>query len=128
MKKSKLIELLNQLEDDPEIMLWNGYASDWMDVDKKLVDTDQVKMTFEHYINSVEIEEKIDRKDWDYTLSPEQRERLKKSYLKDVCWESNDWVCEEDIENKRYKSRRVVYLQAKTRGVSTWDRMGTIEY
>jgi hypothetical protein len=33
MKKSKLIEMLNRLEGDPEIKLWNGMVGDWMDMD-----------------------------------------------------------------------------------------------
>lgn len=30
MRKNKLIELLNEIDGNPEIVTWNGYVGDWM--------------------------------------------------------------------------------------------------
>lgn len=128
MKKSKLIELLNALEGDPEIVLWNGYVEDWQDIDKDLADADQVKMTREYFIQTIEWESQIDRKDWDYTLPESEVEVLKKSYRRDVEWQVSAYVSEQDIKEKRYKSRRVVYIKPKLRGEHSFDRMGGMEY
>lgn len=46
----------------------------------------------------------------------------------EIQWELNEYVSEEDIANKRYKKKSVVFIQPKKRGVSTFDRSGTIEY
>lgn len=128
MKKSKLIELLNSIEGDPDILFWNGYVGDWQDVDKKLVETEQVKMTLNNYIHSVELQEQCVRKNWDYTLPESEVESLKKMYRRHIEWESNDYVTSEDIKEKRYKTRRVVYIQPKLRGQNSWDRIGSMEY
>lgn len=128
MKKSKLIELLNSIQGDPDVVLWNGYVEDWQDIDKDLADTDQVKMTREYFIKSIELEAQIDRKDWNYTLPANEVEELKKSYRRNVEWQVGAYVSEEDIKEKRYKSRRVVYIKPKIRGEHSFDRMGGMEY
>ncbi len=51
MKKSKLLELINSIEGDPDILLWNGYVEDWseerafLDI-SGLVKADLVKNSF----------------------------------------------------------------------------------
>lgn len=47
MKKDKLIKLLLSIEGNPDILLWNGYAMDWMDI-KGLEEAELVKMTKEY--------------------------------------------------------------------------------
>ena len=43
-------------------------------------------------------------------------------------WECNEFVTQEDIETGRYMEKPVVYINAKKRGVSTWERLGNIHY
>jgi hypothetical protein len=43
-------------------------------------------------------------------------------------WEMNPYVTLEDVEAKRYSLKKVLIHQAKVKGESTWDRMGSISY
>ena len=72
-------------------------------------------------------EEKIKKKDWDYEIPQEELPLLEKQYRK-FQWESNEFVTSEDIASKRYKMKKVIYIDAKTRGVKTFDRFGSIKY
>ena len=128
MKKSKLIEMLNRLEGDPEIKLWNGMVGDWMDISKELVPSDLVKQTLEHWLEMCRIEACKDRQDRDYQLPAEEVARLKKDYNKVNTWELNPFVTLEDVKEKRYKLKNIYILNAKRKGVTDFDRVGDIEY
>jgi len=127
MRKSKLIELLNAIEGNPEIKLWNGYVGDWMDVDDALVPATLVKQTFDHYVEMVRLERCRDLRNWDIQLSDEEVAELKR-YYKRLQWECNQFVDEEDVKEKRYSQKNIIYINAKRRGVGSWDRLGTMEY
>jgi hypothetical protein len=128
MKKSKLIEMLNRLEGDPEIKLWNGMVGDWMDIDRELVPSDLVKQTFAHWLEMCRVEECKDRRDWDYQMPAEEVARLKKDYNKVNTWELNPYVTLEDVQEKRYSLKNIYILNAKTKGVKSFDRLGEIDY
>ena len=128
MKKSKLIEMLNQLEGDPEIKLWNGMVGDWMDIDRELVPSDLVKQTLEHWLEMCRIDDCRDRRDWDYQLPAEEVAALKKDYNKVNTWELNPFVTLEDVREKRYTLKNIYILNAKTKGVKAFDRLGDIDY
>ena len=128
MKKSKLIEMLNRLEGDPEIKLWNGMVGDWMDIDRELVPSDLVKQTLEHWLEMCRIDDCRDRRDWDYQLPAEEVVRLKKDYNRVNTWELNPFVTLEDVKEKRYKLKNIYILNAKTKGVKAFDRLGDIDY
>jgi len=128
MKKSKLIEMLNRLEGDPEIKLWNGMVGDWMDIDRELVPSDLVKQSLEHWLEMCRIQECRHRRDWDYQLPAEEVAALKKDYNKVNTWELNPFVTLEDVQEKRYKLKNIYILNAKTKGVKAFDRLGDIDY
>lgn len=128
MKKSKLIEMLNTIPGNPDIILWNGMVGDWMDIAPAPVEGSLVKMSFESYVRHVEFEHKRDRNDFDYKLSAEQITELKKSYRQHYGWECNEFVTTEDVKSGRYKEKTVYYINAKKRGISTFDRLGDISY
>lgn len=128
MKKSKLIEMLNQVSDDAEIKLWNGFVCDWVDLKTELVPVMLFKMTESYYIEVVRQERAIYNKDWDYKLSIEEVANLKKLYKKVCKWEENQFVIDDDVHEGRYKAKVVYMLQAKPKGVTTWDRGGDISY
>ena len=128
MKKSKLIEMLNRLEGDPEIKLWNGMVGDWMDIDRELVPSDLVKQTLAHWLEMCRVEECKDRRDWDYQMPAEEVARLKKDYNKVNTWELNPYVTLEDVQEKRYSLKNIYILNAKTKGVKSFDRLGEIDY
>lgn len=128
MKKSKLIEMLNRLEGDPEIKLWNGMVGDWMDIAPKLVPSDLVKQTRAHWLEMCRLQECRDRQDWDYQLPDEEVAQLKKDYNKVNTWDLNPYVTLEDVKEGRYSVKTIYLLNTKTRGVKTFDRLGNIDY
>lgn len=131
MKKDKLIDLLNSLEGNPDILLWNGMVGDWMDIDKELIESDLVKETFEHYKESCRLEDIRDNPDlgWDYQLSEEKIIKLRKYYKKNVAvWASNEFITEEYIRDKLYTKKTVFFINPKTRNETYFDRQGFINY
>ena len=128
MKKSKLIEMLNKLEGDPEIKLWNGMVGDWMDISTELVPSDLVKETLEHWLEMCRLEECIERKDWQYQMPKEEVERLTKNYPKLHKWELNPYITLEDVKKKHYRLKKIFILQAKVKGEKYYDRIGDISY
>jgi hypothetical protein len=128
MKKDKLIKMLQDIPGNPDIVLWNGMVGDWMDISPKPIEQELVKQSFDHFVRHVEFERKRDKNDFDYKLPAVEVEKLKSSYRRHYSWELNEFVTEDDITSGSYKAKRVVVINAKPRGVSTWDRLGKIEY
>jgi hypothetical protein len=128
MRKSDLIKILTELEGNPDIVLWNGMVGDWMDIDKHLIEGTLVRQTLDGYIESVQLEQCVDRKDWDYKLPESEIAELKQLYKRNIGWEDNGFVTDEDVEKKRFTQKRVVYINAKPRGVTFLDRLGSVEY
>ena len=69
MKKSKLIDLLQNVSGDPPILLSNDLVDDWLDLDSTIHEVYLYKITFRHYVHTVELEMKVQYRDWDYKLS-----------------------------------------------------------
>lgn len=128
MRKAKLLELLNSLEGNPDIKLWNGYVEDWVDIDYKLVPTDLVRMTLPYWLESCRLQDCRDLKNWDYQMPAEEVALLTKRYPTVCKWEINPYVTQEDITEKRYSVKTVQIMQAKSKGVKTFDRAGDISY
>jgi hypothetical protein len=128
MKKNKLIALLNSIEGNPDIVLWNGFVNDYQDISTELIDDVLVKRTLQEYLQHVELERARDAKDWDRKLSDDEIIALTKRYNQIAKWELNDYITEDDIKQKRYSAKKIVFLQAKLRGVDTFDRLGTLRY
>ena len=130
MKKSQLIELLNTIEGNPEIKLWNGYVSDYMDVSADIVPSDIVKMRFEFFLEMCRLEHCMDtgadRKTFKFTH--DEMVALRRNYRDNYGWEFDQYVTEEDIKAKKYSRKRVMILNAKSRGKTTFDRVGEMSY
>ena len=126
MRKNDLIKMLQEIKGNPEVVLWNGMVGDWMPVGK-LSESYLTKITKQYWLQTVCNEEKIDKKDWDFVIPQAELSLLEKQYRK-FQWESNEFVTSEDIASKRYKMKKVIYIDAKTRGVKTFDRFGSIKY
>lgn len=127
MRKNDLIKMLSQIKGNPEIVIWNGVARDWMAFGK-LVESDLVKIDKKYFLESCRLEECIRREDWNYQLSEQDIKDCEKSYKNSHDWEDNPFVTKKDIKEKRYRSKRVVYIEPKNRGISTFDRLGGIQY
>ena len=127
MKKDKLIEMLNKIEGNPDILLWNGLVADWMDIESKPIEQILTKETVNHYLDAVRWERCRDTKNIDYQLTEEELVSAKRN-SKELAWELNEFITEDDIKTKRHKSKTVFFLNAKTRGETFFDRAGTVKY
>jgi hypothetical protein len=97
VRKTELIKLLNKIEGNPEIMLWNGHVSDYMNIDPKLVPGTLVRYTQEHYIEMCRCERCVDLQDFTFQFSEEEIEELKTAFKQNIQWEHNDSVSQLDI-------------------------------
>jgi hypothetical protein len=127
MKKAALLEMINALPDDADIRLWNGMVGDWMDIGS-LVPTDLVKMSYPTFLELCRLERCQAAKDWDIVLTEDDIAELSAAYKKNYKFELNSYVTQEDVDNGRYKKKTVYLIEAKLRGVSTFDRLGDISY
>lgn len=128
MRKDKLIKMLQDIPGNPEVLLWNGMVGDWMDIDNELVPSDLVKQTKEYWLEMCRLEECSDLRDWSHQLPDQVVKSLSAKYNKLHQWEFNFYVTLEDVKAKRYKLKKVYILNAKKRGTSCYDRLGSIEY
>ena len=127
MRKNDLIKLLSEIKGNPEVVLWNGFVEDWMPLGQ-LLESNLVKIDKNYFLETRRLEECIEFGNWDHQLSEQSIKDCEKSYNKYHNWEHNQFVTEEDIKQKRYRSKRVVYIEPKKRGIKTFDRLGDIEY
>lgn len=125
MRKNDLIKLLSEIKGNPEIVAWNGYAGDWMHFSSNITKMELSKYSWEGMKETCRLEECINTKNFNFQFSPEEEKELRKSYMKYQDWE----YCEGDPRSAKWLKFKTVYvLQAKPRGVSTYDRIGNISY
>lgn len=130
MRKDKLIELLNSLPGNPDILLWNGYFEDWMEIDDELVPTLFGKETVEHQLKMIVSQEETYFKK---ELTPKQISEIRKMVEARTKRTKLDML-NPYVEEKEHKewygnSIRTKYiLNSKIKGVSSFDRLGDISY
>lgn len=122
MKKNDLIKYLEQIEGNPEVVLWNGFVQDWMHLAVPGT-VSLYKMSPEYRIRCIQNERFVDG-------LPELREdeikSLKKLSKED--WQVDGCISEDDIKEGRFKKKKVIMIQPNLRGRSTYDRIGRLEY
>lgn len=128
MKKSKLIKLLNELDGDPDILLWNGHVGDWMDIKSELVETELVRETFQGYLTALQNERICRMRDFEYTIPETEIPELKKQFQSFASWELNNYITDEDIKERRYKLKKVRMLEPKLRNRDSDHRGFSISY
>lgn len=125
MKKNKLIELLNSIEGNPDIYIWNGFVGDYQDIDPKLNKTKLVKESKEFLKKAISLEYKQDNQD-----IPEDIDEIVDEAYKDYDWrligefdssEAVKRICGKNVKN-------VVVISPKRSGKTYSDRIGTVEY
>lgn len=127
MKKNKLIELLQSIKGNPEVKIWNGMVGDWMDV--CLVESELVKESEEFLRWWIEAEWKQDN---NTETIPEDIQKQLDGVIKERCkgreWDfPNNYV--KDKERWYGKNRKkIILIDGKKRGKTTFDRLGEISY
>ena len=128
MRKSKLIEILNSIEGNPEIKLWNGFVQDWVDIDPTPIKTELMRRSRDYWLESCRLQDCVDKKNWEYQMPQEEIENLKKNYSRVCKWEINSYIGNDPIKKQDFQSKSVYILQANVKGEKTFDRMGDIRY
>lgn len=131
MTKDKLIEILQGIDGNPEIKLWNGLVRDSADIEEEVVCQDFVKETEEHIRESMEYEIMFNNEK--FSLTEEDKKYIDnavKSRLESDVWDTpNHFVSEERFHEWYGKERKkVVILQPKIMNRSYSDRLGSIRY
>lgn len=130
MKKDKLIELLQTIEGNPDIYIWNGYVEDYMDISKDFdeIQTGVESLSFITHNLKSEVVEFLKR-----DLTPEEDKNieikaneLKKSRKREIV----SHFLEEDQFKVWYgNSVKTAYLLSpKLRGLSSYGRDGNLKY
>lgn len=130
MKKSKLIKLLQEIEGDPDILLWNGMVSDWMDI-HGLQEVALERSTLQGYSYYLNLERTV--RD---NLPPYSDGECKKAYKSSGAdqWEVADCdpefreMRDRDLERGFIAQKSAFIIEAKPRGKKCWDRQGSIRY
>jgi hypothetical protein len=126
MRKNDLIKLLQEIDGNPEVSLWNGFVGDWMPISKEIEVIELVKESKEFVRTAIDHEA---ARDGATPMSDEEFEKwFKKSSYNE--WDMpNQFVKPADFERWYGKRRKkLIVLQATARGKSTFDRSGSIDY
>ena len=127
MRKNDLIKLLQTLEGNPEIVLWNGLVGDYQTISSKLLEGELYKQTIEGYFESYRKERCVKENNAKYTLTNKEVDYLTTTY-KTFGYEQKTLVTAEDIKEKRYRKKRVVYIQPKESGKTWFNRRIKVGY
>jgi hypothetical protein len=132
MKKNKLIELLQTIDGNPDIYLWNGYVDDWVDIEPSLVKTEFVKHSKSFVAGLIRLQ--YMQQVGTFELSKQQEVEVsaivENSYNTHYkAWDlPNRFVSDEQF-SQWYDKKKVVYLMnAKTKGATYSDRIGAMTY
>lgn len=129
MKVKDLIYYLQQLPQNQEIMIWNGYVGDVMPINSSVVRTELVKLDFDEYLQRCFAEEVVrEGRDKNINFSEEEISELRRSYKEHYSFELNQYVTDEDIKSGRYKCKKICVLQPKLTGKKMFDRLGEVSY
>lgn len=126
MKKDKLIKLLQDIEGNPDILIWNWMVGDWQDIGG-LTPEVLTKQSLKTALDCFRWERCREIGRTDYQLTEDEVDEITESWRKEG-YDYNQFVTQENIESGRYLKKEVVLIKAKKRGVSTWDRLGIISY
>lgn len=117
------------MKGNPEIKLWNGFVEDWTDF--QLSESELVKESDEFVRWWIEASWKNDNNSDEIPADVQERlDEIIKQNLKKRTWDfPNHYLSDEDMKRWYGKNRkRVVLIDAKRKGVTTFDRLGEISY
>lgn len=125
MKASQLKKLLESIPDDQDILVWNGFVGDWQDIGN-IQETTLHRQSFENYKQYWMFETGLKS---DAEMSPEDFETCKEQYNRYAKhWAFEEFVTDEDVTKGNYEEKKIMLIEPQSRGISTFDRNGDIEY
>ena len=106
MKKNDLIKLLQEIEGNPQVMIWNGFVEDVTNIYPPEVD----------YLTRLKAH-----------IRKKCVEMEGKEYKGHSPWQYSSYKFE-DLPSGDYEKKKIIILSARPEGKTTFDRMGKIEY
>ena len=131
MKKNKLIELLQKIDGNPDIYLWNGFVSDWMDINPDFIESELVKESVGWKFECLKMEWCRDNNTFD--VPSEVLSSLNELAIKLASkekWDFPNRYVEESEFKKWYgkSKKRIILIDSKRKGATYSDRIGDMSY
>lgn len=96
MRKNDLIKKLQEIEGNPEVVLWNGMVGDYVHIGE-LVNSFLVKEEKKHWLEMIRLSRCQDLNDYSYQIPEQELKELDKLYSERQ-YEMNEYVTTEDIK------------------------------
>jgi hypothetical protein len=131
MKKNKLIELLQAIDGNPDIYLWNGFVEDWVDINPNFTEDYLVKQSIDHKLNCLKMEWCRDNNTFEIPddVVVSISEYANKLAAKEKWDFPNRYVEQSEFKKWYGKSKkRIILIDAKHKGASYSDRLGSMNY
>lgn len=128
MKKKDLLKLLADVPDDGDIQLWNGFVGDCQDISPELIPAKLSKTSFEYMVKCCFNEDVVrNGRSPEHKYSEHELSELKESWDENHHFEFDQYSSDDDIA-KGNIIKHVYIIQAQSKGVTTFDRIGQISY
>lgn len=137
MRKNDLIKMLESIKGNPEIMLWSSLVGDVVPISSKMEEVELYKDSLEYKQKVYENEYILSLKNGELTDLPDETEFYEKlkslrqeaeaAYKKEK-YEYRLYMNEKLIKSGTLKKKKVVVMQPRIVGKSSWDRFGEIKY
>lgn len=137
MRKNDLIKMLESIKGNPEIMLWSSLVGDVVPISSKIEEVELYKDSLEYKQKVYENEYILSLKNGELTDLPDEtefheklkslRQEAEAAYKKEK-YEYRLYMNEKLIKSGTLKKKKVVVMQPRIVGKSSWDRFGEIKY
>ena len=130
MKKSDILEMLDDLDDDTEVYIWNGLVGDFQDIDPNIVDVTLACRTKENYRRDCIMDYYQDtgrRVETDEDI--EVIDEMAKDFNPNEEYElANSFMTQEMLDKTYSDQKTVKVINVLPRNKVMHDRLGTISY
>lgn len=129
--------MLESIKGNPEIMLWSSLVGDVVPISSKMEEVELYKDSLEYKQKVYENEYILSLKNGELTDLPDEtefheklkslRQEAEAAYKKEK-YEYRLYMNEKLIKSGTLKKKKVVVMQPRIVGKSSWDRFGEIKY
>lgn len=129
--------MLESIKGNPEIMLWSSLVGDVVPISSKMEEIELYKDSLEYKQKVYENEYILSLKNGELTDLPDEtefheklkslRQEAEAAYKKEK-YEYRLYMNEKLIKSGTLKKKKVVVMQPRIVGKSSWDRFGEIKY
>ena len=123
MRKNELIKILEGINGNPQVVIWNGYVGDYNNINGDVASIELVKNSREFLESAINHQRSLEG------LGPVTDTEMS-DIMRSQEWDlPNSYVDDSDMERWYGKKRkRIVVLEPVARGKKSFDRLGTTSY